>query len=124
MDAAGDDDHCPARPDQLPDRGLALLREQARAAKFALNLPELVEPLHIFGRRDRGDDKWPPQRRLAESLELDAVARLREFAEISGELIPFRQLAIFTDLETERGFRSADLVGLGLRAGPDRLSRN
>ena len=108
MDAAGDDDYGLSLADQFIDRGLARVREQARIGQFALNFLELIEPLQIFRRRDRGDDERPPQSRFAESLQFDAVARLRKFAEIGQELIPFRQLAVFADLESQRGFRRGD----------------
>src|SRR5215510_14447493 len=124
MDGARDDDHGPARLDQLADRRLALIRKQSWVGQPALNLLELVEPFQIFRRRYRGDDKRAAQRSFTEGLEFDPVARLCKLAEIGDELIPSRQFTVFADLEAEFGLRRGDVVGLGLGAGPHRLRRD
>src|SRR5262249_56671400 len=114
MDAARDDDHGPARLDQLADRRLALIHKQSWVGQPALNLLELVEPFQIFRRRYRGDDKRAAQRSFTEGLEFDAVARLCTLAEIGEELIPFRQFTVFADLDAEFGLQRTDSLRLGL----------
>ncbi len=85
--------------------------ERARVGELALNLPELVEPREVLRRADGRHDEGRAQRRLAQLLELHAVARRVELPKIIDDGRPTGELAVVARLEAEHVLRR----GHGLR---------